>query len=394
MVWKALMMAERSKWRRKLSLSRWGSAETTLKNLRSWTTLGTPFIRNRIRLGREFLALVLQILVLGGLGFAAFFGLHHFGVFESSGEGAGFAETAILILLIAVVAGLVLQFIKGISYHVMEAMRPDSRYLESLKKWVGIVSPDDEAVRGLEVASNLESDFVSSSSNFDSQFLSPFFLWLRVAIFSVFTVTRRFLLIPATNRFIRAQLRSFALGDNDRFQSSRGVSTSPTPSMKTPNLPEELVRSLRKSADTALKEMIPKLRETLATGVTAAGSKSQDIDFKVAANVMTGRELVHTSYYDNEDVVGLVADHIRMSEDVGCTSEKSHEWLTRFREAMADSPQTSWTDRIPLIIASTATVAIAAFALFLLEPRLDDLELFLDEMISRIAKLGGKPEEK
>ena len=363
-VWKALMMAERRKWRKKLSLKPGRSEGTTLKNLRSWTTFGTPFIMSKLRVSREVLALITQILVLALIGIVTLFAFLAFTDWPD--QYYQHLSIALTTVIFIAALGLFFQFSKAMYYYVSEAIKPAGTYRESLRKWVGLISPDDEALRGLEFASSLRSDLVAGSSDTDDQFLSKGYFRFRKCVFFPLSMLNRFVVIPVTNIFIRLQLKKIALGDNDRFQHLYGVGMSPLRSLKTPLLPKDIVTSLRTSADEALREIVPSLRDSLATGVTAAGSASEDVDFKVAASVMTGDELVHTSYYNHGDVVGLTADHIRISDGAKCRSKRNEAWLKKFKANTQAATNGRWWQEVPLILVWVFAITIAVAGALLL----------------------------
>jgi hypothetical protein len=120
---------------------------------------------------------------------------------------------------------------------------------------------------------------------------------------------------------------------NDR-PAAQVVAVSPHPCLESPEeeapaLPEPLRTSIRQQADGHANELGPKLRVLLAQPSITAGLES-------FGKTLSGRELVHTSYFDHPEVIDLLALNIcwsRRSKQPrrASTSPEIIRWFNDFK---------------------------------------------------------------
>jgi len=352
-IWKTLCMAESRNWRRRFKAEKGSPA---LKGVRSWTTLGTPFIhfKNNVVAGIPgFLYitffLILTILladqlvsyllpgdapgIIAGLegrandgGLLAF--LHKWLPFSAAIDPilviVGYA--LLLSLLVSTFRTIIENLTRGPSLY-----RAQQYYL---CKWLGITSEDDEAVNGLKHSLELKQTLIKPVSLVATQFAGNTIRWIRSLAFLGPRILYNAFLVPIGNRFMRTQLKSVALGDDLPFLVPHSVATSPVKGCDIDPLPERIDREILRSANRALERSIPSLRDALKRGMTAAGSNGDDdlhLDF--AADVFSGQELVHTSYFNNASVNRLILDNIRRGEEVD-TGFSNKDWMDKQQEKL------------------------------------------------------------
>ena len=98
-----------------------------------------------------------------------------------------------------------------------------------------------------------------------------------------------------------------------------------------PTIPEEDNNQLVQSANEATKAIVPALRQQL--GLSSIGAEVDPVTFK-----LSGKELVHTAYFDNSDVLDLVAEHICWAARGDKTKQETKhiEWIQNFKNVVAE----------------------------------------------------------
>jgi hypothetical protein len=104
----------------------------------------------------------------------------------------------------------------------------------------------------------------------------------------------------------------------------------PPPAESAPPLPESLSLTIRKQADQHANELGPKLRVLLAQPSLTAGLEG-------FSQALSGRELVHTSYFDHPDVLDLLALNVSSSRERvlprrSSTSAEIVHWFSDFKQ--------------------------------------------------------------
>ncbi|MFN7732018.1 MAG: hypothetical protein ACK5OB_08945 [Pirellula sp.] len=173
-------------------------------------------------------------------------------------------------------------------------------------RWLGIWSPDDEAINGLRATLNLSVEFVSKMTPQDRVLFSDYatiamqpYYWVMTPVFNRF-------LRPFLDRMVRSMVIKSAQGNNRPGTEVVEVSVAPwhvEPSSQPLPLPGWFNQRLVQRANDIAKEVIPKLRSLLAAPSFTTGLQS----FGKSSN---GGEMVHTSYFDHAEVLDLLAMHI------------------------------------------------------------------------------------
>jgi hypothetical protein len=173
-------------------------------------------------------------------------------------------------------------------------------------RWLGLWSPNDEAINGLRATLDLSVSFVSQVAPRErilfSDYLSlvsrPYF-WILAPIFNS-------LLRPHLDRMVRSMVVKTAQGNNR--PAAWVVAVSPYPVVDSdaethPALPVELNKCLVDRANHHARDIAPKLRDLLAEPSFVAGLERFGRD-------LNGQELIHTSYFDHAPVLDLLALHV------------------------------------------------------------------------------------
>jgi hypothetical protein len=115
----------------------------------------------------------------------------------------------------------------------------------------------------------------------------------------------------ALNPLTVSQLKAVAYGSD--MQEALVVDASEWPiwlSRGYPPLPEWIAADLEQASDRAISEVIPKFRNIVGN-LTEADTKQATAD--VLADYLTWKELIHTSYFDQDRFIKLVAFAISQS---------------------------------------------------------------------------------
>jgi hypothetical protein len=106
-------------------------------------------------------------------------------------------------------------------------------------------------------------------------------------------------------------------------------------------LPAEAVGMLRERADEAAQLALPALRRILCE--SALGGLGVKDFFLEAGKGLSGKELVHTTYFDSDAVLTLIAAHIQMASAGPAGTPKAEqlsgdrEWVRRFKTTVEDT---------------------------------------------------------
>ena len=204
------------------------------------------------------------------------------------------------------------------------------------ERWLGIWSPDDEAINGLKATLSLSVSFVSRMAPRErilfSDVLSlvsrPYY-WVLSPIFNRFVR-------PALDGFIRTYIAKTAQGNNRPAAEVVGVSPVPLSTqqdLEFPAIPAWMNDRIVNSANRYTVDLAPKLRRLLSSTCIMTGLDS-------FGHELSGRELVHTSYFDHAEVQNLLAMHIAWASDdiphlmkVSRDDERLVNWYQKFRVA-------------------------------------------------------------
>ncbi len=203
-------------------------------------------------------------------------------------------------------------------------------------RWLGIWTQDDEAINGLRATMELTVSFISNMSVRERIFLSDLISLPSRPLYRIFA--------PLYNRFVRplldSKIREIVIKTaqgNDR-PAAQVVAVSPHPIFRStasaPPLPEKFRDLIRKQADDQANDLGPKLRVLLAQPSLTAGLDG-------FSQTLSGRELVHTSYFDHPEVIELLSLNVSWSRARRrpSTSAEIAAWFHNFKRLQgADVP--------------------------------------------------------
>lgn len=314
-------------------------ANTRLKGLRSWTTVGTPFIEFgsdgswlRHLLGAlaalaalyvmGFWQLVVELAILARQGnwplMIERLPLRHelTDLHSALGDWIYYglmAGAAALVLFFAIV---VLLPVKDL-LHFLVAARREQRVRRLAAdwyepSWLGLLHPSDEAMAGLKATLIKAPDLVlRRRRGLLGLMLSP----IKPAVRPV-------------DEFAWSTLMKNAQGDDIVGQIVRRVANAPEPFTRAPApLPTAVVANIIARADDASARVLTRLRERIA-----ALSDQADIAalIQVMSGTYDGGSLIHTSMFDEPQICDMVAAHIE-----GAANSVEQAGSLSFRSASA-----------------------------------------------------------
>ncbi len=264
---------------------------------------------------------VLRVFELMGIGVQMVDGDIRIGSFDSS-RGDSFAQYLVsspegwLMILVAVLVVYVYVNLGAFCLGpVLESvwMRSDARLQKRVMRkyrdrWLGIWSDDDEAINGLRATLNMSLSIVSKMEPRERILFSDYLALISRPYFWVFAPIYNSMIRPILDGMIRSFLVKSAQGNNRPAAVVVDVSPSPVRSAKNqfPSLPDWLNRGIVQQADSHARDIAPKLRTLLAEPSFIAG-------LETFGNAISGRELVHTSYFEHAAVLDLLAMHVAWS---------------------------------------------------------------------------------
>ena len=170
-------------------------------------------------------------------------------------------------------------------------------------RWLGLWSPEDEAINGLRTTMKLSISFVSRMTLRESVLFSDWlslvsrpYHWILMWIYNA-------LLRPVLDGIVRSHVIKTALGNNRPAAEVIAVSAAPIASLDVPCLPDWLTEKISAEADRHARDIAPKLRNLLAEPSFMSGLQS-------FGDTITGQELVHTSYFEHGEILDLLAANI------------------------------------------------------------------------------------
>jgi hypothetical protein len=203
-------------------------------------------------------------------------------------------------------------------------------------RWLGIWSRNDEAINGLRATLSLSVAFVSKMAPRERVLLTdnltllsrPYY-WILGPVFNRF-------LRPLLDDIVRAFVVKNAQGNNRPAAEVIEILTTPIhpdPLAAWQPLPQWLDTKIEDTANLYASNIAPKLRRLIAAPSFSAG-------LEALGDTFSGRELIHTSYFEHPEVLDLLAMHMgRALGDAmwsGCRTTRHAElvvWLEAFYEA-------------------------------------------------------------
>ncbi len=170
-------------------------------------------------------------------------------------------------------------------------------------RWLGISSPDDEAINGLRATLSISVSFVSKMMPREVVFLSDILALLSRPYYWLVAPLYNWFVYPAVDSQVRRLVIRAAQG-NDRPNAFL-IDVTPTPLVETadavpPFLPALLNVKLLAFANRHAHELVPKLRGLIAQSSFASG-------LELFGERLSGKELVHTSYFEHAEILKLIA---------------------------------------------------------------------------------------
>ena len=187
-------------------------------------------------------------------------------------------------------------------------------------RWLGIWSRDDEAINGLRATLSLSVSFVSKLAPRERVLLSDNVSLLSRPYFWVLGPVFNRLLRPVLDHLVRVRVVKTAQGNNRPATEVIDVLFTPItlePPSAWPPLPPWLDTKIEDTANSYARSIAPKLRRLLA-----APSFSSVLE--AAEDSFSGRELIHTSYFDHPEVLDLLTMHMGRAEETrnGAATDK------------------------------------------------------------------------
>lgn len=185
-------------------------------------------------------------------------------------------------------------------------------------RYLAIWSPDDEAINGLRATLGFQVSFVSKMFPQERVFFSDTLGLLSRPYYWVLSPIFNRWLQPPIDSLVRKTVVRAAQG-NDR-PSSTIVAVTPSPVADLahlfPPLPVQLSKRILCTADHHARDIAPMLRKLLGQASLAQGMEG-------FCKELSGRELVHTSYFDHSAVMELISCNITWS-----MGEEMVKWKT------------------------------------------------------------------
>ena len=172
-------------------------------------------------------------------------------------------------------------------------------------RYLGIWSPDDEAINGLRATLHLSMSFIGKMMPQERVFFSDSIGLISRPYYWVFAPLFNRWVQPPVDRMVRNIVTRSAQGNDRPTATIVDVTPSPIRDLRDriPPLPESINDRILSTADHHARDIAPKLRRLL--GQT---SLTQGMD--AFCKELSGRELVHTSYFDHSDVLELISCNI------------------------------------------------------------------------------------
>ena len=188
-----------------------------------------------------------------------------------------------------------------------------------------MISKNDEAYNGLSIASNWKVHFPKLKSSApvhgEQDFLLGRFMYrglfnnLRLRFKSLLSKVDKYigyyLVGPIAIKSVERIIREKTFGIDYSQMPTPVLSKKPSELGFSPPLEfsDRLDQELMRLADESLGRSAPKIRKAITKGSLGLGGQSL---FETLDEInLTGKELVHSCYFYNDDVIDMIADHIR-----------------------------------------------------------------------------------
>jgi len=185
-------------------------------------------------------------------------------------------------------------------------------------RYLAIWSPDDEAINGLRSTLAFRVSFVSKMFPQERVFFSDTLGLLSRPYYWILSPVFNRWLQPPLDRLVRNIVTRAAQGNDRPSSTICAVTPSPVAELQhlVPPLPPQLSKRILSSADHHARDIAPMLRQLLGQASLAEGIEG-------FCKELSGRELVHTSYFDHSAVMELISCNITWS-----MGEEMVKWKT------------------------------------------------------------------
>jgi hypothetical protein len=214
------------------------------------------------------------------------------------------------------------------------------------RRWLGLWSPGDEALGGLATSSRPVSIEIaprlrSGSSLLGGSLVGHFVL--DTAPGPIVTGFYNHVIARRGDRMVTAALIKGLQGD-DVPGGVRELTVAPGPipsnqwAATYPPLPAETVHTLRRRVDQAAQDALPAVRQILCE--SALGGLGVKDFFVEVGRGLSGKELVHTTYLDSDDVLELISAHIEAMSDGETGGDRlsgARQWVRQFKATLQNT---------------------------------------------------------
>ena len=215
-----------------------------------------------------------------------------------------------------------------------------SAFEEYGARWLGIWSPDDEAINGLRATLDISVSFVSKTFPREVVYLSDTFALLSRPYYWLFAPLYNRFVHPAIDGKVRSIVIRAAQG-NDRPTATLAAVT-PYPAgaadCSPPPLPALLNLRLLAFANKHAHDLVPKLRSLIANNSFTSG-------LEAFGRQLSGSELVHTAYFEQDEILKLVAANMTWEATAAENSDGLQamppwlrKWFITFKAAVGQVP--------------------------------------------------------
>ncbi len=177
----------------------------------------------------------------------------------------------------------------------------------SLALW----SPDDEAINGLRSTLNISVSFVGKMLPQERVFLSDAIGLISRPYFWVFAPLFNRWVQPCLDAIVRGIVIRSAQGNDRPTATIVDVTHSPLRELRdsVPPIPDRLNDRILAVADHHSRDIAPLLRRLIGSASFANG-------LETFSKELSGKELIHTSYFDHAEILDLIACNITLETDV------------------------------------------------------------------------------
>ncbi len=208
-------------------------------------------------------------------------------------------------------------------------------------KWLGLWSPEDEAVNGLRATLDLSVSFVSRMAPNEVVLFSdkislmsrPYY-WVLSPVFN--TCVR-----PILDGAVRSLVVKSAQGNNRPAAEVVAVSVAPVlqeAQDSLPPIPDWLNAKIVTEANVNASGIAAELRKLLAQPSFVGGLEG-------FGDAISGRELVHTSYFDHMEILDLLTMHVASAAGdeeffrrLSPSQKPLITWLRQFKQRLGAAP--------------------------------------------------------